>query len=322
MATNPLSIFPSLNEYTLFPIDHQDIWEMVMKHVKSIWFVGEVDLSSDLVDWDTKLNDDERKFIKHVLAFFAAADGIVMDNLARRFMTEIDIKEVNAFYTVQMFIEFVHNMMYSTLIETYISDANEKHYLFNALHHLPVVAKKGNWAKKWISSNERFSVRLAAFAVVEGIFFSGAFCAIFWLKHKGLMPGLCESNELISNDETLHVIFAILLYTKYANDLMSEKEFHAMIVEAVDIEKEFIIDAIPCSLVGINMSSMSEYIEFIADRLCMQMGYEALYNSKNPFDFMNMISLPGKTDFFVRRPTEYQRISEVIDINHIAKCDF
>jgi ribonucleotide reductase beta subunit family protein with ferritin-like domain len=293
--------------FVLFPIQYPKIWEMYKKAEASFWTVEEVDLSQDIIDWDQKLNQNEQHFIKHVLAFFAASDGIVNENLASRFMTEVQLPEARSFYGFQIAIENIHSEMYSSLIETYIEDAEERHMLFNAIETVPAVSKKAEWALKWITDKQsNFATRLVAFAAVEGIFFSGSFCAIFWLKKRGLMPGLTFSNELISRDEGLHCDFACLLYTMLNNKL-PEKTIYELIGEAVAIEKEFITEALPVDLIGMNSRLMTQYIEFVADRLLVALGYEKLFKVQNPFEWMNMISLQGKTNFFEKRVGDYQK---------------
>lgn len=277
---------------------------MYKKQVDSFWRAEEVDLSKDLSHWK-QLTHDEQYFIKMIIAFFAASDGIVSENLAIRFMSDVQLSEARAFYGFQIAMENIHSEMYSLLIETYISDPEEKHRLFNSIHHFPCIKRKADWAIKWIQDkNASFATRLLAFACVEGIFFSGSFCSIFWLKKRGLMPGLSFSNELISRDEGMHCEFAVLLYSKLLRKLKKEHVYE-IVGEAVDIEKEFICQALPCRLIGMNHTLMSQYIEFVADRLLLQLGYNKLYNSSNPFDFMELISLQGKTSFFEKRVSEY-----------------
>jgi len=293
------------NRFVLFPIQHDDIWQMYKKEEASFWTAEEIDLTQDLTDWE-KLNDGERHFISHVLAFFAASDGIVNENLAQHFLQEVQYPEAKCFYGFQIMMENIHAETYSLLIDTYIKDPKEKSKLFNALETVPCVGKKGEWALRWIS-NGNFAERLIAFAAVEGIFFSGSFCSIFWLKKRGLMPGLSFSNELISRDEGLHCDFACLLYTKYIKNKLPEEKVREVIVDAVKIEQEFIIDALPVDLIGMNSKLMSQYIEFVADRLLVALGCQKVYNATNPFDFMEMISLQGKTNFFEKRVAEYQK---------------
>ena len=289
--------------FVLFPIKYADMWDMYKKQVAVFWKAEEIDLSKDYIDWE-KLNDNEKYFIKNILAFFAGSDGIVLENLAERFMSEVQIPEARCFYGFQLMMENIHSETYSLLIDSYVKDKEEKIKLFNAIDTIPCVSKKAKWAQKWISSDTIFSKRLIAFAAVEGIFFSGSFCAIFWLKNRGLMPGLTFSNELISRDEGLHTDFAVLLYGYIVNKLKQE-EIEKIICDAVNIEKEFITESLPCNLIGMNRDLMIEYIEFVADRLIVQLGYKRVYNSKNPFPFMEMISLEGKTNFFEKRVGEY-----------------
>ena len=295
------------SRFVLFPIKWPKIWDMYKKALASIWTVEELDLSKDTKDWEQKLNEDERHFIENILAFFAGSDGIVLENLAQRFCNEIQIPEAKCFYGFQIAIENIHSEMYSLLIDTLVSDKERKNELFNAIETIPSVGKKANWALKWIKDKDAsYATRLIAFAAVEGIFFSGAFCSIFWLKKRGLMPGLTSSNELISRDEGLHTEFAVLIYS-YLENKLSEDQVKAILTEAVEIEKEFITDSIPCKLIGMNSKMMTEYIEFVADRLMVQLGYNKIYNANNPFSFMEMISMEGKTNFFERRVTEYSK---------------
>ena len=294
------------NRFVLFPIKWDDIWAMYKKAEASFWTAEEIDLSPDLIDWETKLNDDERHFIKHVLAFFAASDGIVNENLAENFVAEVQYTEAKFFYGFQIAMENIHSETYSLLIDTYIKDKVEKDKLFNAIETLECVQKKAKWALRWID-NGSFAERLIAFAAVEGIFFSGSFCSIFWLKKRGLMPGLSFSNELISRDEGLHCDFACLLYTNYIENKLPKEDIKAIIVDAVEIEKEFVTDALPVRLIGMNSELMTQYIEFVADRLLVELGNEKEYNVSNPFDFMDMINLQGKTNFFEKRVGEYQK---------------
>ena len=292
------------NRYVMFPIKDKTIWDMYKKQVDCFWRAEEIDLSKDQKDWD-KLTDDERYYIKMIIAFFAGSDGIVLENLAGRFMSDVQLAEARAFYGFQIAMENIHSEVYSLLIDTYIKDEVDKNRLFTALNTFPCIAKKGDWAKKWIGDKRSsFAVRLIAFACVEGIFFSGAFCSIYWLKKRGLMPGLTFSNELISRDEALHTEFAVLLYSKLQKKIKKQRVLE-IIKEAVTIEQEFICDALPCRLIGMNSNMMSRYIEFVADRLAVQLGYEKIYNSTNPFDFMEMISIEGKTNFFEKRVGEY-----------------
>jgi len=292
------------NRYVMFPLQDQDIWKMYKKQVDCFWRAEEIDLSKDLVHWED-LNKDEKFFISHILAFFAASDGIVLENLASRFMGEVQLSEARAFYGFQIAMENIHSETYSLLIDTYIKDREEKMTLFRAIDNFPCIKKKADWAIKWINDKRSsFATRLIAFACIEGIFFSGAFCSIFWLKKRGLMPGLTFSNELISRDEALHTEFAVLLYSKL-NKKVNKTRVMEIIKEAVEIEKEFISEALPCRLIGMNGDLMRQYIEFVADRLSLQLGYDKIYNQSNPFDFMEMISIEGKTNFFEKRVAEY-----------------
>lgn len=294
------------NRFVLFPIQHDDIWAFYKKAEASFWTAEEIDLSADIQDWDKKLNDNERHFVKHVLAFFAASDGIVNENLAENFVHEVQYTEAKFFYGFQIAIENIHSETYSLLIDTYIKDDAEKRYLFNAIDTVPCVKKKAEWALKWIT-NGSFAERLVSFAAVEGIFFSGSFCSIFWLKKRGLMPGLSFSNELISRDEGLHCDFACLLYSKHLITKLPKETVQKIITDAVEIEKEFITEALPVDLIGMNSRLMSQYIEFVADRLLVELGNPKVFNVANPFDFMDMISLQGKTNFFEKRVGEYQK---------------
>ena len=292
------------DRFVILPINYPEIWNHYKRHQASFWTAEEIDLSSDLKDWSS-MNDGERHFISHVLAFFAASDGIVNENLAVNFMSEVQLPEARCFYGFQIMMENIHSETYALLIDTYIKNAAEKHKLFHAIDTVPAVKKKAEWALRWITQGN-FAQRLVAFAAVEGIFFSGSFCSIFWLKKRGLMPGLTFSNELISRDEGLHCEFACLLYSMLNNKL-SEKEVRDIIVNAVAIEKEFITEALPVDLIGMNARLMQQYIEFVADRWITELGYSKIYNSSNPFDFMEMISLQGKTNFFEKRVGDYQK---------------
>ena len=293
------------NRFVLFPIVHNDIWEYYKKAEASFWTAEEIDLSQDLKDWEN-LNDGERHFISHVLAFFAASDGIVNENLAENFVSEVQYTEAKFFYGFQIAIENIHSETYSLLIDTYVNDPQEKDKLFNAIDTMDCVRKKAEWALRWID-DASFQERLVAFAAVEGIFFSGSFCSIFWLKKRGLMPGLTFSNELISRDEGLHCDFACLLYNNHLVNRLSVERVVEIIADAVTIEKEFVTEAIPVKLIGMNADLMCQYIEFVADRLLAELGCPKIYNSSNPFDFMEMISLQGKTNFFEKRVGEYQK---------------
>jgi len=313
MSTQPndsTAVEPILSEnpgrFVLFPIVHDDIWAYYKKAEASFWTAEEIDLEPDLVDWAQKLNDDERHFIKHVLAFFAASDGIVNENLAENFVAEVQYTEAKFFYGFQIMMENIHSETYSLLIDTYIKDSEEKAGLFNAIETLDCVKKKADWALRWID-NGSFAERLVAFAAVEGIFFSGSFCSIFWLKKRGLMPGLSFSNELISRDEGLHCDFACLLYNDHVINKLSKEQINEIICDAVVMEKEFVTDSLPVKLIGMNADLMGQYIEFVADRLLIELGNEKVYNATNPFDFMEMISLQGKTNFFEKRVAEYQK---------------
>ena len=300
------------NRHTFFPIKHNDIYQLYKKQLDCFWRSEEIDLSKDSKDWNA-LQEEEKYFIKMVLAFFASSDGIIMENLASRFLTDVTIPEARAFYSCQIMMEQIHNETYSLLIDTYISKKEEKEQLFNAVENYPCISKKADWAMKYMDEKtNNFSTRLVAFAVVEGIFFSSAFASIFWIKKKAILPGLCLSNEFISRDEALHCEFAILLYSKLERKL-NRNEIYDIIKEAVEIEKEFIIEAIPCRLIGMNAGLMSNYIEFVADRLVLQLGYEKIYNTKNPFDFMQMISLERKTNFFENKVSEYALANKMID---------
>ena len=302
------------NRYVMFPIKDQDIWKMYKKQEDLFWRAEEIDLSKDTKDWDT-LNDDEKHFISMILAFFAASDGIVLENLGVRFMGEVQLSEARAFYGLQIAMENIHSITYSTLIDTYIKDKEQKHKLFNALNEYECIKKKGQWAIKWINDKKsNFATRLVAFACIEGIFFSGAFCAIYWMKKRGLMPGLTFSNELISRDEALHTEFAVLLHSKLEKPLKKQK-IHEIISEAVAIELEFINDALPCRLIGMNQVLMKQYIEFVADRLSVQLGGDKIYESKNPFDWMENISIETKTNFFEDRVSEYSLTTKNSELN-------
>src|SRR5690554_3862138 len=294
------------DRFVLFPIKHDDIWAFYKKEEASFWTAEEIDLAPDLIDWETKLNEDERYFIKHVLAFFAASDGIVNENLAENFLAEVQYTEAKFFYGFQIAMENIHSETYSLLIDTYIKDDKEKAALFNALDTMECVKKKADWALRWIDEGS-YAERLIAFAAVEGIFFSGSFCSIFWLKKRGLMPVLTFSNELISRDEGLHCDFACLLYNDHLVNQLPKSQVQDIIMDAVAIEKEFILDALPVRLIGMNSDLMSQYIEFVADRLLVELRCEKVFNATNPFDFMDMISIQGKTNFFEKRVAEYQK---------------
>ncbi len=309
------------SRYVMFPIKDESIWKMYKKQVDSFWRAEEIDLTKDLASWKS-LTDDEQFFIKMIIAFFAASDGIVSENLALRFMGDVQLSEARAFYGFQIAMENIHSETYSLLIETYISNQEEKNKLFSAVENFPCIRKKADWAIKWIQDKRSsFATRLVAFACVEGIFFSGAFCSIFWLKKRGLMPGLSFSNELISRDEALHCEFAVLLYSKIVKKLKKEK-IYEIIREAVEIEKEFICEALPCRLIGMNSELMSQYIEFVADRLLLQLGYDKIYNTTNPFPWMELISLNGKTNFFEKKVADYALANKEVkeDTFDLSEC--
>ncbi len=299
------------NRFVLFPIKHDDIWSYYKKSEASFWTAEEIDLSQDLVDWDN-LSDDERHFVKHVLAFFAASDGIVNENLAENFVSEVQYTEAKFFYGFQIMMENIHSETYSLLIDTYVKDNKEKDFLFNAIDTMPCVKEKADWALRWID-NGSFAERIIAFAAVEGIFFSGSFCSIFWLKKRGLMPGLTFSNELISRDEGMHCDFACLLYNRHIQNKLPKETVGKIIMDAVKMEKEFVSDALPVSLIGMNAELMCQYIEFVADRLLNSLGNEKVYNVENPFPWMEMISLQGKTNFFEKRVGDYQKSGVMAD---------
>lgn len=306
MSVNEPILEPSNDRFVLLPIKYDDIWEMYKKSMASFWTAEEIDLYQDLEDWK-KLNDDERHYIKHILAFFSASDGIINENLCLRFYNDVQIPEARCFYGFQIAMENIHAETYGLLIDTYIQDEKEKDYLFKAVDNIPCIKKKADWAMKWIYSDDAsFATRLLAFAAVEGIFFSGSFCSIFWLKKRGLMPGLTFSNELISRDEGLHTDFACLLY-KHLKNKLPQETVQALISEAVEYEKSFIMEALPVSLIGMNAEQMGQYVEFVADRLLLELGCEQIYFATNPFDWMELISLQGKTNFFEKRVAEYQK---------------
>lgn len=298
--------------FVLFPIKHDDIWQYYKKEEASFWTAEEIDLHQDLTDWNKKLNDDERYFIKHVLAFFAASDGIVNENLAENFVNEVQYTEAKFFYGFQIMMENIHSETYSLLIDTYIKDPKEADRLFNAIETFDAIKKKAEWALRWIESPS-FAERLIAFAAVEGIFFSGSFCSIFWLKKRGLMPGLTFSNELISRDEGLHCDFAVHLHNNHLVNKVPQERIKEIIIDALDIEREFILESLPVRLIGMNSDLMAQYLEFVTDRLLVELGCEKVYNSTNPFDFMEMISLQGKTNFFEKRVGEYQKAGVMKD---------
>lgn len=297
------------DRFVLFPIQYQDIWDSYKKTLGSFWTTNEVSLTDDVIQWrdNTRIDEGTKHFIKQILAFFAAADGIVNENLASRFFNEVQVPEIRAFYGFQIAIENIHNEQYSELIDTYIESSSEKEYLLKAIDNIPSIKQKANWALKWLNSERPFNQRLIAFACVEAIMFSGAFCAIYWIKKRGLLPGLCMSNELISRDEAAHAEFATLLYSKYLKYKAPESVVLSIVTEAVDLEINFITESIPCHLIGMRSDNMAQYIKFIADRLLQQLGLSPYYNVKNPFDWMDRISMDNKTNFFERRVTEYSR---------------
>lgn len=297
---------PNPKRFVLLPIQYEEVWKFYKNAISSIWFSEEIDLHYDMIDWEFKLNDNERFYIKRILSFFVSVDMIINENLAQNFLNEIQIPEIRCFYAFQMFMENIHSETYSILIDTFIKDKIEKERLFNAIETIPCIKKKADWAMKWINGNDSFAERLYCFLIIEGLFFSSAFCSIFWLKKRGLMPGLTFSNELISRDEGLHADFACLLYSMLSNKLSQERIYEIM-SEAVSYEQEFVTDALPVGLIGMNSKLMSEYVEFCADRLIYALGYKKLYNTANPFDFMQLISLQGKTNFFEKRVSDYSK---------------
>ncbi|SNY95196.1 ribonucleotide-diphosphate reductase subunit beta [Flagellimonas pacifica] len=305
-AANEPILQENKDRFVIFPIQHHDLWDWYKKQEACIWTAEEIDLHQDLTDWNDKLNDDERYFIKHILAFFAASDGIVNENLAENFVNEVQYSEAKFFYGFQIMMENIHSETYSLLIDTYVKDEKEKGILFKAIENFSAIKKKADWALKWIESPS-FAERLIAFAAVEGIFFSGAFCSIFWLKKRGLMPGLTFSNELISRDEGMHCDFAVHLHNNHLINKVSKERITAIIVDALNIEREFITESLPVSLIGMNSKLMTQYLEFVTDRLLVELQCEKVYNATNPFDFMDMISLQGKTNFFEKRVSEYQK---------------
>ncbi|MDG5490818.1 ribonucleotide-diphosphate reductase subunit beta [Psychroserpens sp. SPM9] len=309
------------DRFVIFPIQHHDLWEWYKKSEASMWTAEEIDLHQDITDWTGKLTDDERYFIKHVLAFFAASDGIVNENLAENFVNEVQYSEAKFFYGFQIMMENIHSETYSLLIDTYVKDEKEKAMLFNAIETFPAIKKKADWALKWIESPS-FAERLIAFAAVEGIFFSGSFCSIFWLKKRGLMPGLTFSNELISRDEGMHCDFAVHLHENHLINKVPKERIKEIIVDALNIEREFITESLPVSLIGMNAKLMSQYLEFVTDGLLADLGCEKVYNTANPFDFMDMISLQGKTNFFEKRVSEYQKAGVLNKEEEENKYDF
>jgi len=297
---------PNKDRFVIFPIQHNDIWDWYKKQEASFWTAEEIDLEQDVIDWDNKLTADEKYFIKHILAFFAASDGIVNENLAENFVSEVQYTEAKFFYGFQLMMENIHSEVYSLLIDTYIKNENEKNELFQAIEVFPAIKKKADWALKWVDSDS-FAERLIAFSAVEGIFFSGSFCSIFWMKKRGLLPGLTFSNELINRDEGLHSDFAVYLHQNHIMNKVSKERITEILVDALNIEREFITESLPVSLIGMNSKLMTQYLEFVTDRLLLEYGCEKVYNATNPFDFMEMISLEGKTNFFEKRVSEYQK---------------
>jgi len=310
--TNDIILTPNDNRYVMFPIQDNGIWKMYKKQIDCFWRTEEIDFSKDLTDW-AKLSADEKYFISMVLGFFAASDGIIVENLAVRFMSDVQLAEARAFYGFQIAMENIHSETYSVMIDTFIKDKAEQTKMFQAVQNFPCIAKKAVWAKKWITDNRSsFAARLVAFAVVEGIFFSSSFAAIYWIKKRGLMPGLTLSNEFISRDEAMHCEFAVLLYNKLLKKL-SKKRIYDIVKEAVEIEKEFITEAIPCRLIGMNTKLMQQYIEFVADRMLLQLGYDKIYSVGNPFDFMELISIESKVNFFERTNSEYALANKSVE---------
>ena len=306
MANLEPILVPNKDRFVIFPIKHHDIWDWYKKQEASFWTAEEVDLEQDVIDWNTKLTHDEKYFIKHILAFFAASDGIVNENLAENFISEVQYPEAKFFYGFQLMMEQIHSEVYSLLIDTYIDNDNEKDELFRAIEIFPAITEKAAWALKWIESDS-FAERLIAFSAVEGIFFSGAFCSIFWMKKRGLLPGLTFSNELINRDEGLHADFAVHLHQNHIVNKVPKERITEILTNALDIEREFITESLPVSLIGMNSKLMTQYLEFVTDRLLVEYGCEKVYNTTNPFDFMEMISLEGKTNFFEKRVSEYQK---------------
>ena len=309
------------DRFVIFPIKHQDIWEWYKKQEACIWTAEEIDLHTDLNDWNNKLNADEKYFIKHILAFFAASDGIVNENLAENFVSEVQYPEAKFFYGFQLMMENIHSETYSLLIDTYVKDEAEKHQLFHAIETFPAIKEKADWALRWIESPS-FAERLIAFAAVEGIFFSGSFCSIFWLKKRGLMPGLTFSNELISRDEGMHCDFAVHLHRNHIVNKVPKERITEILTDALNIERKFITESLPVSLIGMNATLMTQYLEFVTDRLLVELGCDRVYNSSNPFDFMDMISLQGKTNFFEKRVAEYQKAGVMNSDSESSKISF
>lgn len=302
--TEPI-LTPNAKRFVVFPIQHNDIWKAYKTAESLFWTTEEITLENDKDDWSNKLSDNDRFFIENILAFFAASDGVVNENLGQRFLCDVQYPEARSFYGFQIMMENIHSETYSLLIDSFIKDVKKKEKLLNAIETIPCVQKKAQWAMKWIESGDCFAKRLLAFCAVEGLFFSGSFCAIFWLKKRGVMPGLCFSNELISRDENMHCDFAILLYTQHLKNKLSTEDVHSLLKEAVDIEKEFITESLPCDLIGMNKDLMTQYIQYVADDICGRLGYEKIYNVENPFDFMNQQGLDIKANFFENRVSAY-----------------
>ncbi|HET8809470.1 MAG TPA: ribonucleotide-diphosphate reductase subunit beta [Flavobacteriaceae bacterium] len=320
MQTEPI-LQENKNRFVIFPIKHHDIWEWYKKMEASFWTAEEINLDQDIPDWNNKLNNDERYFIKHILAFFAASDGIVNENLAENFVNEVQYAEAKFFYGFQIMMENIHSETYSLLIDTYVNDEKEKDQLFKAIEVFPAIMKKADWALKWIESDS-FAERLIAFAAVEGIFFSGSFCSLFWLKKRGLMPGLTFSNELISRDEGVHCDFAVHLHNHHLVNKVPKKRIREILVDALNIEREFITESLPVSLIGMNAKLMTQYLEFVTDRLLVELECEKEYGTANPFDFMDMISLQGKTNFFEKKVGEYQKAGVMSKDKESGKISF
>lgn len=321
--TEPL-LEPSNDRFVIFPIRYADIWNLFQTQRKAFWVESEIDLVDDVRQWKT-LTSNEQFFIKRVLAFFAGSDGIVMENLAARFMNEVQIPEARLFYASQLHIEGIHSLMYAQILDTYVTDEKDKHMLFNSIESIPAVAQKAQWALKWIQSSDNFATRLVAFACVEGIFFSGSFCCIYWLKERGVLPGLTKSNDFIARDEGLHCDMAVLLYKKYIRSKLSDETVHTIVREALRIEKEFILDSIPCKMIGMNAELMSQYIDFVANRLVLQLGHKTLFpgaSVQNPFGFMDRINFDSKDNFFDGRVTSYQMAVEKSNEDEIGQLSF
>ncbi len=321
MATVEPILQENKDRFVIFPIKHHDIWEFYKKQEACIWTAEEIDLHTDLNDWNNKLSEEEKYFVKHILAFFAASDGIVNENLAENFVSEVQYPEAKFFYGFQIMMENIHSETYSLLIETYVKDEAEKNELFHAIDVFPAIKEKADWALRWISSDS-FAERLIAFAAVEGIFFSGSFCSIFWLKKRGLMPGLTFSNELISRDEGMHCDFAVHLHNRHLINKVPKARITEILTDALNIERKFITESLPVSLIGMNAVLMTQYLEFVTDRLLVELGCERVYNSSNPFDFMDMISLQGKTNFFEKRVAEYQKSGVMNTDSEAQKISF